>query len=179
MKRHAAAVRLHARGLSEKAYWTEFGAAADFVIMFIPGENFLSAAMEHDLALLSWAFEQRILLAGPINLLAIAKTVALNWRQDKLADEAREIGKLGADIYSAIAVMADHLARMRKNLSETVGNYNDFVGSLERNVLPKARRFADMGVEQGKKPVPQLAAIDVPVRTEQATELLPPPPAAE
>jgi DNA recombination protein RmuC len=179
MKRHAAAVRLHARGLSEKAYWTEFGAAADFVIMFIPGENFLSAAMEHDLALLSWAFEQRILLAGPINLLAIAKTVALNWRQDKLADEAREIGKLGADIYSAIAVMADHLARMRKNLSETVGNYNDFVGSLERNVLPKARRFADMGVEQGKKQVPQLAAIDVPVRTEQATELLPPPPAAE
>ena len=179
MKRHAAAVRLHARGLSEKAYWTEFGAAADFVIMFIPGENFLSAAMEHDLALLSWAFEHRILLAGPINLLAIAKTVALNWRQDKLADEAREIGKLGADIYSAIAVMADHLARMRKNLSETVGNYNDFVGSLERNVLPKARRFADMGVEQGKKPVPQLAAIDVPVRTEQATELLPPPPAAE
>ena len=179
MKRHAAAVRLHARGLSEKAYWTEFGAAADFVIMFIPGENFLSAAMEHDLALLSRAFEQRILLAGPINLLAIAKTVALNWRQDKLADEAREIGKLGADIYSAIAVMADHLARMRKNLSETVGNYNDFVGSLERNVLPKARRFADMGVEQGKKPVPQLAAIDVPVRTEQATELLPPPPAAE
>jgi DNA recombination protein RmuC len=175
MKRHAAAVRSHARGLSEKAYWTEFGAAADFVIMFIPGENFLSAAMEHDLALLSWAFEQRILLAGPINLLAIAKTVALNWRQDKLADEAREIGKLGADIYSAIAVMADHLARMRKNLSETVGNYNDFVGSLERNVLPKARRFADMGVEQGKKPVPQLAAIDVPVRTEQATELLPPP----
>ena len=175
MKRHAAAVRVHARGLSEKAYWNEFGAAADFVIMFIPGENFLSAAMEHDLALLSWAFEQRILLAGPINLLAIAKTVALNWRQDKLADEAREIGRLGADIYSAIAVMADHLARMRKNLSETVGNYNDFVGSLERNVLPKARRFADMGVDPGKKPMPQLAAIDVPVRTEQAAELLPAP----
>jgi DNA recombination protein RmuC len=178
MKRHAAAVRTHARGLSEKAYWNEFGAAADFVIMFIPGENFLSAALEHDLALLGWAFDQRILLAGPINLLAIAKTVALNWRQEKLAEEAREIGKLGADIYSAIAVMAEHLARMRKNLTETVGNYNDFVGSLERNVLPKARRFADMGVEQGKKPVPHLAAADAPVRSEQAAELLPPPPAA-
>lgn len=175
MKRHAAAVRAHARGLSEKAYWSEFGAAADFVIMFIPGENFLSAALEHDLALLGWAFDQRILLAGPINLLAIAKTVALNWRQEKLADEAREIGKLGADIYSAIAVMADHLARMRKNLGETVNNYNDFVGSLERNVLPKARRFADMGVEQGRKPVPVLATADVTVRAEQAAELLPPP----
>ncbi|WP_164156422.1 DNA recombination protein RmuC [Sandarakinorhabdus rubra] len=183
MKRHAAAVRGHARGLSEKAYWNEFGAAADFVIMFIPGENFLSAALEHDLALLGWAFDQRILLAGPINLLAIAKTVALNWRQEKLADEAREIGKLGADIYSAIAVMADHLVKMRRNLTETVGNYNDFVGSLERNVLPKARRFADMGVEQGRKPVVQLSAVDVPVRTEQAPELLPSaaalPPAAE
>jgi DNA recombination protein RmuC len=183
MKRHAAAVRIHARGLSEKAYWTEFGAAADFVIMFIPGENFLSAALEHDLALLSWAFEQRILLAGPINLLAIAKTVALNWRQDKLADEAREIGKLGADIYSAIAVMAEHLSKMRRNLGETINNYNDFVGSLERNVLPKARRFADMGVDPGKKPVPQLTAIEVQPRSEQASELLLPPqtalPAAE
>jgi DNA recombination protein RmuC len=178
MKRHAAAVRAHARGLSEKAYWSEFGGAADFVIMFIPGENFLSAALEHDLALLGWAFDQRILLAGPINLLAIAKTVALNWRQEKLAEEAREIGKLGADIYSAIAVMAEHLAKMRKNLTETVGNYNDFVGSLERNVLPKARRFADMGVEQGKKPVPVLAAADANVRAEQAQELLPAPAAA-
>ena len=175
MKRHAAAVRVHARGLSEKAYWNEFGKAADFVIMFIPGENFLSAALEHDLALLGWAFEQRILLAGPINLLAIAKTVALNWRQEKLADEAREIGKLGADIYNSISVMADHLARMRKNLGETVSNYNDFVGSLERNVLPKARRFADMGIEPGRKAVPQLAAIDATVRGEQAAELLPPP----
>jgi DNA recombination protein RmuC len=168
-------VRVHARGLSEKAYWNEFGKAADFVIMFIPGENFLSAALEHDLALLGWAFEQRILLAGPINLLAIAKTVALNWRQEKLADEAREIGKLGADIYNSISVMADHLARMRKNLGETVSNYNDFVGSLERNVLPKARRFADMGIEPGRKAVPQLVAIDATVRGEQAAELLPPP----
>ncbi len=175
MKRHAAALRTHARGLAEKAYWTQFGQAADFVVMFIPGENFLSAAMEHDLALLSWAFEQRILLAGPINLLAIAKTVALNWRQDRLADEAREIGRLGADLYAATAVMAEHLVKMRKNLAETVGNYNDFIGSLERNVLPKARRFADLGVEQGRKPVPQLADVDVPVRAAQAAELLPPP----
>lgn len=175
MKRHAAAVRAHARSLAGKAYWTQFGQAADFVVMFIPGENFLSAALEQDLALLGWAFEQRILLAGPINLLAIAKTVALNWRQQKLADEAREIGKLGADLYAATAVMAEHLVRMRRNLAETVGNYNDFIGSLERNVLPKARRFADLGVDQGKKPVPALADCDVSVRAAQATELLLPP----
>jgi DNA recombination protein RmuC len=71
--------------------------------------------------------------------------------------------------------MAEHLAKMRRNLAETVGNYNDFIGSLERNVLPKARRFADLGVEQGKKPVPALGDVDVPVRAAQATELLPPP----
>lgn len=171
-KRHAASVRQHARGLSEKAYWNEFGAAADFVVMFIPGENFLSAAMEHDLPLLGWAFEQRILLAGPINLLAIAKTVALVWRQEKLADEAREIGKLGADIYSAIATMADHVAGVGRNLSQAVGSYNAFVASLEGNVLPKARRFADMGVEKGKKPVAAIGVVDAAVRAVAARELL-------
>jgi DNA recombination protein RmuC len=174
-KRHAAAVRQHARGLSEKAYWNEFGAAADFVVMFIPGENFLSAAMEHDLPLLGWAFEQRILLAGPINLLAIAKTVALVWRQEKLADEAREIGKLGADMYAAIATMAEHVSGVGRNLSQAVGSYNAFVGSLEGNVLPKARRFTEMGVEKGRKPVSPLGVVDAAVRAVAARELLPSP----
>lgn len=178
LKRHAAAVRGHARGLAEKAYWNEWGAAADFVVMFIPGENFLSAAMEHDLALLAWAFDQRILLAGPINLLALAKTVALVWRQEKLADEAREIGKLGADLHAAIATMADHLGGVGRNLGQAVGAYNEFVGSLERNVLPKARRFTDMGIERGKKAVGALPAVDAAVRAVAARELLPAPEAA-
>lgn len=178
-KRHAAAVRQHARGLSEKAYWNEFGAAADFVVMFIPGENFLSAAMEHDLPLLGWAFEQRILLAGPINLLAIAKTVALVWRQEKLAEEAREIGRLGGEIYAAIAVMADHISGVGRNLAHAVGSYNAFVGSLEGNVLPKARRFTEMGVEKGKKPVAVVAMVDAAVRAVAARELLPSPAAAQ
>ncbi len=178
-KRHASSVRQHARGLSEKAYWKEFGTAADFVIMFIPGENFLSAAMEHDLPLLGWAFEQRILLAGPINLLAIAKTVALVWRQETLADEAREIGKLGADLHAAIATMAEHLSGVGRNLGQAVGSYNSFVGSLEANVLPKARRFTEMGVEQGKRPVPALGFIEAPVRAAVSRELLPGPAAPE
>lgn len=176
MKRHAAAVRAHARGLSEKAYWNEWGAAADFLVMFIPGENFLSAAMEHDLALLAWAFDQRILLAGPINLLALAKTVALVWRQEKLADEAREIGKLGADLHAAIATMADHLGGVGNSLGRAVNSYNEFIGSLERNVLPKARRFTELGVEKGKKPVAVLGNVDAAVRPAAARELLPGPP---
>ncbi|WP_243446647.1 DNA recombination protein RmuC [Polymorphobacter fuscus] len=178
-KRHAESVRRHAKGLSDKAYWNEFGTAADFVVMFIPGENFLSAAMEHDLPLLGWAFEQRILLAGPINLLAIAKTVALVWRQEKLAEEAREIGKLGAELHAAIATMADHVAGVGRNLSQAVGSYNAFVGSLEGNVLPKARRFTEMGVEKGKKSVAAVGVVDAAVRAVAARELLPRPAPAQ
>ena len=143
--------------------------------MFIPGENFLSAAMEHDLPLLGWAFEQRILLAGPINLLAIAKTVALVWRQEKLADEAREIGKLGADIHASIATMAEHVGGVGRNLAQAVSSYNAFVGSLEGNVLPKARRFTEMGVEKGKKAVAPVGVVDAAVRAVAARELLPSP----
>jgi DNA recombination protein RmuC len=173
LARHAQSVRLHARGLSEKAYWTQFAQSADFVVMFLPGENFLAAALEHDTELLDWAFRNRILLAGPINLLAIAKTVALVWRQETLAAEAREIGKLGADLYKAVADMGEHVAGVGRNLGQAMGAYNAFVGSLERNVLPKARRFAELGVEAGKKPVPDLAALDVEARPPAAPELLP------
>lgn len=171
-KRHAACVRNHAKGLAEKAYWREFGESADFVILFLAGENFLSAALEHDLALLGWAFDQRILLAGPINLLAIAKTVALVWRQETLAEEAQKIGELGADLHASIAVMADHVARVGSNLDSAVRAYDDFVGSLERNVLPKARRFTDLGVEKGKKPVAVLGEIGKTTRTAVAPELV-------
>lgn len=170
-KRHALAVRTHARGLGDKSYWKDFGAAADFVVMFLPGENFLSAALEHDLALLGWAFDQRILLAGPINLLAIAKTVALVWRQEKLAREAQEIGKLGADLHAAIATMAEHLAGVGKNLNLAVNGYNAMLGSLDRNVLPKARRFVELGVEEGRKPVPLLAPVEAVAGAPSAPEL--------
>ena len=171
-RRHALAVRTHARGLSDKTYWKEFGGSADFVVMFLPGENFLSAALEHDLPLLGWAFDQRILLAGPINLLAIAKTVALVWRQETLADKAREIGKLGADLHAGIATMAEHLAGVGKNLGQAVNGYNAFIGSLERNVLPKARRFTELGVEEGRKAVPLLGSIEAVATTVNAPELL-------
>ena len=170
-RRHAAAVRVHARGLSEKSYWKDFGASADFVVMFLPGENFLSAAMEHDLPLLGWAFEQRILLTGPINLLALAKIVAMVWRQETQAEQWREIGKLGADLHAAIATMAEHLAGVGKNLGQAVNGYNAFVGSLERNVLPKARRFTDLGVDEGKKPVPLLSLVDTFATAPNAPEL--------
>lgn len=171
-RRHALAMRTHARGLSEKAYWKDFGSSADFVVMFIPGENFLSVALEHDLALLGWAFEQRILLAGPINLLAIAKIVAMNWRQEKQAEEWRAIGVLGAQLHAAVAKSAEHIGLVGKNLGQAVSAYNGLIGSLEDNVLPKARKFTELGVDEGKRPVAVLAPLDVLARTATAPELV-------
>jgi DNA recombination protein RmuC len=164
LKRHALAVRTHAKGLSEKAYWKEFADSADFVVMFLPGENFLSAALEQDLDLLSWALDQRILLAGPTNLLAIARVVAMVWRQEKMAEEARAIGELGAELYTSLATMTEHLGRVGKNISDSAGAYNDLVGSLERNVLPKARRFTELGVDKGKKEVETPRLVERPLR---------------
>jgi DNA recombination protein RmuC len=164
LRRHALSVRSHAKGLGDKAYWKEFADAADFVVLFLPGENFLSAALEQDLDLLSWALDQRILLAGPTNLLAIARVVAMVWRQEKMADEARSIGELGAELYASLATMTEHLGRVGKNISDSAGAYNDLVGSLERNVLPKARKFTELGVDKGKKEVEAPKLVDRPLR---------------
>jgi len=164
LKRHALSVRTHAKGLSEKAYWKEFADSADFVVMFLPGENFLSAALEQDLGLLSWALDQRILLAGPTNLLAIARVVAMVWRQEKMAEEARAIGTLGTELYASLATMTGHLSRVGKNISDSAGAYNDLVGSLERNVLPKARKFTELGVDKGNKEVETPKLVERPLR---------------
>ncbi len=174
LKKHAAAVRTHARGLAEKAYWTQFAAAADFVVMFLPGENFLSAALEQDLDLLSWALDQRILLAGPTNLLAIARVVAMVWRQETMAEEARQVAALGSDLYQSLVVMADHISRVGQNIGQAAGAYNDFIGSLEMRVLAKARRFTELGVEPGRKVLPELRAVEAGVRPISRPELLPP-----
>lgn len=171
LKRHALSVRSHAKGLSEKGYWKEFAASADFVVMFLPGENFLSAALEQDLELLAWALDQRILLAGPTNLLAIARVVAMVWRQEKMAEEARAIGELGAELYASLATMTEHVQRVGRNLGEATGAYNDFIGSLETRVLSKARRFPEMGVDKGKKPLPELAPVEKSLRLVQSSDM--------
>lgn len=171
LKRHSLAVRQHAKGLSEKAYWREFAASADFVVMFLPGENFLAAALEHDLGLLQWTLDQRILLAGPTNLLAIARVVAMVWRQEKMAEEAQRIGELGADLYASLATMAEHVNRVGKNIGDAASAYNDFVGSLEARVLSKARRFPELGVSRGKKELPDTAPVEKTLRLVQAAEL--------
>src|SRR3954452_15696425 len=127
---HALAIRAHVNTLGAKAYWSQFDDAPDYVGMFIPGEHFLSAALEQDPTLWDYAFDKKVLLATPTNLIAIARTVAAVWRQERLAKEARQIGELGKELYERLAKAADDLRKVGSVLSTAVNNYNSFVASF-------------------------------------------------
>jgi DNA recombination protein RmuC len=160
MARHTASMRAHIDGLSRKAYWDQFDDAPDYVIMFVPGEHFLAAALEHQPDLWDFAFEKRVLLATPTNLVAIARTVASVWRQEGLAREAKQIGALGKELYDRIAVAAQHLKSVGSGLSSAVNNYNKFVGSFERNVMSTGRRFAELNIETGKRELEEIGTVE-------------------
>jgi DNA recombination protein RmuC len=147
---HVASMRNHTQQLGSKAYWAQFGDAADYVIMYIPGEHFLAAALEQDPTLWDWAFERRVLLATPTNLVAIAKTVASIWRQERLAEAAQEIASLGKELHSRLATMNEHMTRVGKNLSTANSAYNQMVGSFESQVLTQAKRFESLGAGSAK-----------------------------
>ncbi len=157
---HCQSMKAHIDGLSRKAYWDQFENAPDYVIMFVPGEHFLAAALEYDASLWDFAFEKKVLLATPTNLVAIARTVSSVWRQEGLAREAKQIGQLGKEMYDRLAVSAEHLKRMGTGLNSAVGNYNKFVGSFERNVLATGRRFAELNVETGKRELDEVPTLD-------------------
>lgn len=157
---HARSMRNHVQQLSAKSYQSQFEDAPDYVVMFVPGEHFVAAALEHDPTLWDYAFEKRVLLATPTNLVAIARTVAQVWRQDALAQEAKAIGRLAGDLYNCIATAGEHLKRVGSGLESAVGNYNKFVGSYERNVLSAARKLRDKGVEIGKREVEDVPLVE-------------------
>jgi DNA recombination protein RmuC len=157
---HAAAMKAHVNALGNKAYWNQFETAPDYVIMFVPGEHFLSAALEQEPSLWDYAFEKQVLLATPTNLIAIARTVAAVWRQERLADDAREIAALGKELYARLATMGSHVARVGKNLDTAVGAYNALVGSLETQVLTQAKRFEALNVDTGVKAIEPLPLVE-------------------
>ena len=160
MARHCASMRNHIEGLSRKAYWDQFDDAPDYVIMFVPGEHFLAAALEHEPRLWDLAFERKVLLATPTNLVAIARTVASVWQQEGIAREAKQIGALGKEMYERIAVAAGHLKTVGSGLSSAVNNYNKFVGSFERNVMSTGRKFAELNVETGKRELEDVPLVE-------------------
>ncbi|HEY0626316.1 MAG TPA: DNA recombination protein RmuC [Allosphingosinicella sp.] len=164
LKAHAASIRTHAQQLGGKNYWDQFGDAADYVVMYIPGEHFLTAALEQDDGLWEWAFERRVLLATPTNLVAIARTVASVWRQEKLAEEAAEIARLGKELHARLATMGSHVVKLGRNLELATGAYNSFVGSLESQVMTQAKRFEALEVSSGAKEIEPLPVIDTAPR---------------
>jgi DNA recombination protein RmuC len=164
LQKHAASIRTHAQQLGSKNYWEQFGDAADYVILYIPGEHFLTAALEQDDRLWEWSFERRVLLATPTNLVAIARTVASVWRQERLAEEAAEIARLGKELHSRLATMGGHVARLGRNLELATGAYNAFVGSLETQVLTQARRFEALEVSSGTKEIESLPMVEAAPR---------------
>jgi DNA recombination protein RmuC len=170
---HAKSMRGHVQTLGAKSYQSQFDEAPDYVVMFVPGEHFVAAALEHDPELWDFAFRNKVLLATPTNLVAIARTVAQVWRQDTIAREAVEIGRAGTELYDRLATAAEHMKGVGAGLDRAVRKYNDFVGSFERNVLTSGRRLRDKGIEIGKREIDEVPLVEAAPRyvTEGSSEV--------
>lgn len=177
MRDHAARVRGHLQALGAKAYWErlEAGGGAEFVVLFLPGEIFFSAALQHDPTLIEFGVDQRVILATPTTLIALLRAVAYGWRQERLAENAERIAAHGRNLYNRMRILAEHLGEVGEGLDRTVRVYNQAVGSLEAGVLPAARKFKELGAATVDD-IPAVPAVERVPRAVQAEELAPPPP---
>lgn len=169
LERHARKVRERVRELSAKAYWQQFANSPEFVVLFIPGEQFLSVALEMDRKLLEDALANKVILATPTSFVALLRAVAYGWRQQALAENAEQIRKLGEELYGRVATFTEHLARLGKSLESSVSHFNKTVGTFDARVLPSVRRFTEMGIS-AKKELADVSQIEVAARDVAATE---------
>jgi DNA recombination protein RmuC len=173
LKKHAAELKAHVKNLSSKDYWKHVPATADFVVLFVPGENFLAAAAERDPNLFDDAFAAKVIITTPSTMVALAKSVAYGWRQEQSAKNAQEIAELGRELYRRMAVMADKMGKVGDAIERSVKSYNELVGSVEARVMPQARKFKELGAGD--------AGIDIAAsgQIESAARQLAPPPELE
>jgi DNA recombination protein RmuC len=157
---HAAAMRAHVNSLGNKAYQTQFGNSPDYVIMFVPGEHFLSAALEHDPTLWDFAFDKKILLATPTNLIAIARSIASVWQQEALAKNARDIALLGKELYDRLAKVSEDLRKVGTGLNSAVTNFNTFTNSFNSRLVSSGRKFRDLNIETGARDLDDVPAVE-------------------
>jgi DNA recombination protein RmuC len=170
LMRHATQMRQHMNTLSGKAYWSQFGSSLDLVVMFVPGEAFVAAAAEQDRGLLEDGMSQRVVIATPTTLMALLRSVAYGWKQERLAANALEIRDLGRELYERLRTLAGHVDKIGLTLGQSVRAYNDAVGSLESRVLPKAREFRELGAGEGDE-IRRLKGIEQVARPLAAPEL--------
>ena len=170
LRDHTRQVREHVRGLGSKAYWSRFSPTPELVIMFVPGEPLFSVALQRDATLFDYAVEQRVIPASPLTLVALLRTVAASWQQQRLAENAEEIQAMGKELYERLATMADHVVAMGEQLRRAGESYDQFVGSLDGRVLVSARRFKELGVSASKE-IADVAPLHLDVREPRAVEL--------
>lgn len=172
LRDHARQVRDHITKLSAKSYWSQFDQTPEFVVLFIPGETYLSAALEQDAALIEDGVNQQVIIATPTTLIALLRAVAYGWRQETIAESARQISDLGRELYSRLGTFTEHVAKVGRGLESAIRSYNEAVGSLETRVLPSARKFKEHGVAPAAE-LAELEVVDRSIRPVTAAELPP------
>jgi DNA recombination protein RmuC len=165
LREHARQLRRHVKALADKAYWADLDAAPDFVVMFLPGEHLYGSALEADPTLIEEAMSRGVLIATPTTLVAMLRAVSYGWKQERVAESAREVAELGRELHARLVTLAGHLSTLGNRLNGAVKSYNETVGSYEARVIPGVRRLAEHGAGADSRELPTLEPVTLAART--------------